>query len=238
MLGWPFLVAPGRRRDHTTIMAPRVLVEQLDYGVLEEQARPGPPRTVEARSARGRRLFIAYWTEPVEDVRDEHGRPLRMIYGFACLDGSLAAVDEADRRAALAAVRSAYRAFLADEDRHTVEPSAPFTLHSPAAAVAAQPDRSSRSLPAWLVGASALVILAVVAGVALLLVRPSPAVDVAPSSPTSSPALSPSPACPSPSRSVSPSASASPASRIKFRRSPDSSGSPAPPAPSRSPCPG
>jgi hypothetical protein len=234
MLGWPFLVAPGRRRDHTTIVAPRVLVEHLDYGVLEAQASPGPPGTVEASSARGRRLFIAYWTEPVEDVRDEHGRPLRIIYGFVCFDGTPAAVDDADRRAALGAVRSAYRAFLADEDRHTVVPSAPFTLRSPASAMAvAQPDRSPRSLAAWLIGASALVILAVVAGVALLVVRPSPAVDVGP------PPRSPSPVCAAPSPEDSPEASptASP-SRVRFRRSPGSSGSPAPPAPSRSPCPG
>jgi len=227
MLGWPFLVAPGRRRDHTTIVAPRVLVEHLDYGILEAQASPGPPGTVEASSARGLRLFIAYWTEPVNDVRDEHGRPLRMIYGFVCLDGTPATVEDADRRAALDAVRSAYRAFLADEDGQTVVSSAPFTLRSPARArAAAQPDRASRSLPAWLIGAAALVILAVVTGVALLIGRPSPAVDV------ESPPVSPSPVCTQPSPTDSPS------SQVKFRRTPGLPGSSAPPAPSRSPCPG
>lgn len=237
MLGWPFLVAPGRRRDHTTIMAPGVLVEQLDYGVLEEQTSPGPPRTVEARSARGRRLFIAYWTEPVDDVRDEHGRPLRMIYGFVCFDGTPAAVDNTDRQAALDAVRSAYRAFLADEDGHAVEPSAPFTLHSPALTMTAAPDRSPPSLPAWLIGASALVILAVVAGVALLIGRPTSAVDGGPPpvpslAPSVAPSAAPSPVCAAPS----PSDSRSPG--FRFRRSPGSSGSPALPAPNRSPCPG
>jgi hypothetical protein len=252
MLGWPFLVAPGRRRDHTTIVAPRILVEQLDYGVLEEQASPGPPRTVQARSARGRRLFIVYWTEPVPDVRDEHGRPLRMIYGIVSFDGPPSAAVDADRQAARDAVRPAYRAFLADEDGHAVVPSAPFPLHAPAALAApgaaepvAAPVGSARPrpFPVRLVAASAgavlVVVFVVVAGVALLASRPSPAMD---GPPAASPTPPSSPACvevePSASGTAAPSVPETAPSRIRFRRSPGSPGSPARPGPGRSPCPG
>ena len=66
-MGWPFLVAAGRRRDYTTLLAPRFLVAELDHGVLEQVVRPdarGRVRRPWWRSARGRglRLSVAYAT--------------------------------------------------------------------------------------------------------------------------------------------------------------------------------
>jgi hypothetical protein len=58
-VGWPFLVAAGRRRDYTILLAPDFLVADLDHGVLERVTGPdgedGRPTTVDTRSGRGRR---------------------------------------------------------------------------------------------------------------------------------------------------------------------------------------
>jgi hypothetical protein len=54
--GWPFLVASGRRRDYSTLMAPDFLVGELDYGILDEVVRPtseGDPATVVEVRTRG-----------------------------------------------------------------------------------------------------------------------------------------------------------------------------------------
>jgi hypothetical protein len=149
-------------------------------------------------------------------VRDEHGRPLRLIYGFICLDASVAGPDGADLGYARAAALETYRRFLADEDRLTVEASQPFPLRSgtapwpgaravPPATVAAAVARPRTA--AVFVGTVAVAVLAVLgAGAAVAWHRPAPAPAVCPSAPASAPAS----ARPSPLPALSPSLSPSP----------------------------
>jgi hypothetical protein len=195
MRGWPFLVASGRRRDYSTLMAPAPLVEALDYGFLEETVRPGAGVSVAQKvTAGGRRCTVVFATHEVtaDDVgdgraaRDEHGRPLRLLFGFVTVDAPVGRVDDADLATALDAVRPVYRRFLADEERVHVAGSGPFELRSPAPApapmaapMAAAPASGGRSRGPWYVAAALAVAGLVVAGVVALAVRGSgPADDV------------------------------------------------------------
>lgn len=149
-MGWPFLVAAGRRRDYSTLLAPDFLVADLDYGILETSVRPtsapGPAMTIDVRTGGGRALTVVYATHllaaadltmpdvnptlPVADPRDEHGRPLRLIYGFVAQDATLSRPDQADLTCALTAALATYRSFLQDEERAGVASSRPFALRS------------------------------------------------------------------------------------------------------------
>ncbi|MFC4590905.1 hypothetical protein [Sphaerisporangium corydalis] len=62
--------------------------------------------------------------------RDEHSRPLRLIYGF-CVDGTVSRPDEDDLRACREVALGAYRRFLGDEEGFTVEPGPEFRPVSP-----------------------------------------------------------------------------------------------------------
>jgi hypothetical protein len=197
--GWPFLIGAGRRRDYSTLMAPDFLVEALDYGVLDESVRPGSDGSVEVRTASGRRLTIVSATRPVKSVRDEHGRPLRLMYGFVCVDGSVPVPAAEDLATAFSVAWPVYEEFLADEDRLAVEPSAGFPLRSvvvrltPPALLPAVRNRA-----ALLLGGGVLAVgLTVTAAVSMAGEEP-------PRPPV--PSVSPAPS-PSPSRSISPSPS-------------------------------
>jgi hypothetical protein len=144
--GWPFLVAAGRRRDFTAVLAPAFLVTDLDYGVLPEvigPATPGdPPRVSHLRTRHGRRLTLVSTTrvlapgdltDPLQragGVRDEHGRPLRLVYGFAYPDTVDVQPARADLDAAREPALAAYGRFLADEEGFSVVASQPFPLRS------------------------------------------------------------------------------------------------------------
>ena len=195
-LGWPFLVAAGRRRDYSTLLAPDFLVSTLDYGILDESVRPGVDGSVEVRTRGGRRLTIVSATRSV-GVRDEHGRPLRMMYGFVCVAGSVPVPAAEDLAAALGVALPAYERFLADEDRVAVEPSAGFPLRSvvvglaPAALLPAARNRAVL----WLGGGVLALGLATTAAVSMSGAEaPSPVPSVSPApSPTPSPSISRSP---------------------------------------------
>jgi hypothetical protein len=168
-LGWPFLVAAGRRRDYSTLLAPRFLVAELDYGILNKVAEPttgeGPPAVIEVRTPRGRDLTIVYATHlltaadlltasdpvaedkavvPVLPPRDEHNRPLRLIYGFATPNVRISQPATTDLAFARAAALDVYRPFLENEEAITVIPSEPFPLQS---VVTARPDSSMELSP-------------------------------------------------------------------------------------------
>jgi hypothetical protein len=143
--GWPFLVAAGRRQDYRTVLAPAFLVADVDYGFLDQVVRPtpetGPATVVQARTARQRRLSVVYATHRLTaadltlsgtgtDPRDEHGRPLRLIYGYASPDAAVVEPVAADLERARTTALAAYRRFLADEERVEVIPSHPFPLCS------------------------------------------------------------------------------------------------------------
>ncbi len=232
--GWPFLVAAGRRRDYSTLLAPDFLIADLDYGILDEVVRPtseaGPATVVEVRTRGGRRLTIVYATHLLttadlparaSGVRDEHGRPLRLIYGFAALDTWIPAPAQDDLDAARDAALAVYRRFLGDEERFAVVPSRPFPLRSAVRAMLAAPEPVSSHPPRralWLGGAALAAGLAVAAAVSGF-GQHAPAIAPV-SCPTAGPSL-----IAVPSAGVAPPASAAPsASTAPSRRATPSAG--------------
>jgi hypothetical protein len=143
MNGWPFLIARGRGRGYGVLLAPDLL--RADYGLLEEVAGPlpaaEPVRVASARTGRGEGLTVAWSEHRVTaadladgtEPRDEHSRPLRLLYGFACREAIQGPPSDVDMTRAKDAALATYRRFLADERGFTVETSAPFELRSVAA---------------------------------------------------------------------------------------------------------
>jgi hypothetical protein len=204
--GWPLLVAAGRRRDYSTLLAPDFLVAELDYGVLETVVRPNAvndtPVVTDTCTGGGRQLAVVYATHLLTDVRDEHGRPLRLLYGFASPDAHIESPAQADLAVALDTGLDVYRRFLSDEEGTTVSGSAAFALRSVAHPLAAaEPDAPHRRVLALLAAAAAVVVAAVV--LALVFVaghRTPPSVpSVCPSRSTVDIGPSPAPSC-SPAR--------------------------------------
>lgn len=140
--GWPFLLARGRRTGHRVLLAPDFLVAEHDHGILEAVSGQGPDVT-ELTSFAGRRLTLRCSTHQVsardvttpERPRDEHGRPLRLIYGVVA-NGTDPVT--ADLQVALEAALDTYRRFLGGEDGFVVVQSPAFPLTVPAS-----PARSS-----------------------------------------------------------------------------------------------
>ena len=140
--GWPFLIARGRRRGYSVLLAPAFLVDQHDYGFLEEATgplHPGEPFRITTTSRAGRPLCLVWTEHPVsaadigsdgEPPRDEHSRPLRWINGFLCAGSTVSHPSEIDIASARTAARDTYRRFLANEERFRTERSAPLPLHS------------------------------------------------------------------------------------------------------------
>jgi hypothetical protein len=195
--GWPFLVAAGRRQDYRTLLAPAFLVADLDYGFLDTVVRPtpetGPATVVEARTLRRRRLSVVYATHRLTaadlirsgtgaDPRDEHGRPLRLIYGYVSPDAAVVEPAEADLERARTGALAAYRRFFADEERVEVTPSHPYPLRSRTAewpgprVPAPVPARVGGGFPRavrWLAGAAVVAVLTLAIALAAA-GRPSP----------------------------------------------------------------
>jgi hypothetical protein len=207
-MGWPFLIAAGRRRDYVTLLAPGFLVAELDHGVLERVLRPdaGPERAavVTARSGRGRPLVVVHATHLLTttdldgdgDARDEHGRPLRLIYGFTVPDVSTVEPDEADLRRAWERALAAYRSFLLDEERASVVGSAPFRLRSAVGTPVPPPvDATGDGTHRWLgVLVVAALVAVVIAGAAVWVrhdARPAPNPTACASAPGVPPVLPP-----------------------------------------------
>jgi hypothetical protein len=158
-------------------------------------ARPG---VVEVRTGAGRRLCLVSETHllTAEDLdgaepRDEHGRPLRLIYGYACPDGPVLEPDGTDLRHALSTALDVYRRYLVDEDRVTVVPSAPFTLRSRTTGWPVAASTARRRPVRLLVGAAALMavaVFAVGAGIGGRGPAPDHSPEPSPSAPSSAPA--------------------------------------------------
>jgi hypothetical protein len=157
-VGWPFLIARGRRRGYTILLAPDFLVAEREYGFLEEVAgtshQDSPVRTVRTATPGGQPVCLV-WTEysvraadladgAGVDPVDEHSRPLRLVHGFLCADGSVTEVSTADLDHAHRAALDTYRWFLDDEDGFSVRPSSAFRL----ASVLATPNRLPSRVPA------------------------------------------------------------------------------------------
>lgn len=191
---WPFLIARGRQRGYSVLLAPHFLVAEDDYGFLEEAAGPvhgsEPVRMGLATSRRGWRFGLV-WSEyrvtaadvgGTTDPRDEHSRPLRLSYGL--LTTGTATNDPADLDRARRAALDTYRRFLADEHHFTTEPSTQLDAHaveplgatetsvSPAPSEPLSPDpapdrRWAKALvisAAVVAGVAAVIVVAIVAG--------------------------------------------------------------------------
>lgn len=157
-VGWPFLVARGRRRGYSTLLAPGWLIAERGHGLIEELVGPvdgRPYRSATAVSPQGRLLNVV-WAEHLvtaADVastsapRDEHSRPLRLLYGFLCT--ATIVVDPAgDLTHSRLAALDTYRHFLADEEHFAVEASAPFEVAADVAAGTAPATHAVRET-AW-----------------------------------------------------------------------------------------
>jgi hypothetical protein len=151
---WPFLIARGRQRGYSVLLAPRFLLAEGDYGFLEQATGPvresAPVQADVATSRRGRRLGLV-WSEhrvtaedlsDTEDPYDEHSRPLLLLYGFVCADTTVSAPHGAGLDHARRVALDTYRQFLTDENGFTTQPSAPFDTRSPAVSGAVPFDRS------------------------------------------------------------------------------------------------
>jgi hypothetical protein len=202
--GWPFLIAPGRRRDYSTLIAPDFLVETLDYGVLNQAVRPSAdarPAVIGVRTGVGRELTVVYATHLLTAAdlitgpapamrsvgegpspRDEHNRPMRLVYGFVLADGWISQPATADLDQVLATVLDTYRGFLSHEDGAGVVGSRPFPVRSvvrprdhtqgtvapparPAAPQSQPSDGLSRGRTAAMISSVLVVAVAVVAAV-------------------------------------------------------------------------
>lgn len=169
MNGWPFLIARGRRRGYSVLLAPAFLHEE--YGLLEEVAGPvtaaEPVRVAATKNSRGHDLSVV-WSEhrvTAADVadgtepRDEHSRPLRLLYGFVCQETILTRPADTDLARSLASGLDTYRRFLAGEQRFTVESSTPFDLRTAGTSRQAAPPatrpRRNYAIPLALVGVAA-----------------------------------------------------------------------------------
>jgi hypothetical protein len=130
-LGWPFLVARGRTRGYSVLLAPDFLLARRDYGFLEDVAGPLPDGTP-FRSTTVRRDYGdigVVWCDCPTGLRDEHSRPLRLLAGFTCA-GTVSRPSELDLDAARTAASATFQRFLRNEDGFTVESAPPFPAQS------------------------------------------------------------------------------------------------------------
>lgn len=154
---WPFLIARGRQRGYSVLLAPHFLLAEGDYGFLEEATGPVPQaqpvRVGAATSQRGRRFGLV-WSEHLvtaadvggtADPRDEHSRPLRLLYGVLSADTAINASAGADLDHARRAALDTYRRFLTDEHHFTTEPSNPLDARAaePSASFAPTAERAA-----------------------------------------------------------------------------------------------
>lgn len=164
--GWPFLVASGRRRDYSILLAPAFLVAESDYGVLEEALTPGseeePPNAVQVSTRKGRSLTLVYATHlltagdlarpenaTAAEPRDEYNRPLRLMYGFVVPNALVREPASADLGIARDSALEVYRHFLDDEEAFTVVSSQPFPLQSAMADRPSPPTTAPTTRTPW-----------------------------------------------------------------------------------------
>lgn len=186
---WPFLIARGRRKGYSVLLAPGFLVADREHGFLEDIAGPTRPnepiRIAAAATPTGRRLSLV-WTDyrvlhadvasdgaagAAAHPVDEHSRPLRLLHGFLLSDGHVTGAEPADLERTREAALDTYRRFLADEEHFTIEESAPLPIASAVVQLAPTtplvPAPTRRRIPAT----AYLVLAALVAGIGLLLGR-------------------------------------------------------------------
>jgi len=146
--GFAFLVARGRHTGFRTLLAPPFLVEGDQHHVLAGATGTGGAgvdgaRIVELDKLAIGPLSVGYTSEAVrradvevagdgddEQLFDEHGRGLEVVYGVVCRAELLGPLHEQDLRTARGHALARYRRFLSDETGHDVESSVAFELSS------------------------------------------------------------------------------------------------------------
>lgn len=182
--GWPFLIARGRRRGYSVLLAPPLL--RKEYGVLEDVV--GPASGVQVATVRGACVVWEEYGVTEADIggepSDEHSRPLRLLHGVVSRER--VEPSEVDMGRVRAVALETYRRFLADEEGFAVEWSEP---------VAVPVRRRSQRSRRWLAlpVAAAGVLLAVVVIIATSEPEPGPP---PPCPTTTAPATAPATTCP------------------------------------------
>jgi len=146
--GFAFVVARGRHTGFRTLLAPPFLVEGDQHHVLAGATGTGGAgvdgaRIVELDKLAIGPLSVGYTSEAVrradvevagdgddEQLFDEHGRGLEVVYGVVCRAELLGPLHEQDLRTARGHALARYRRFLSDETGHDVESSVAFELSS------------------------------------------------------------------------------------------------------------
>lgn len=188
-LGWPFLIGRGRRAGHRVLLAPDFLVAADDHGVLEGIAGNTVINLGSLTVRSATHQVEAHDVHTPERPRDEHGRPLRLIYGVVARGIE---PTNADLPTALAAALATYRHFLQAEDKFPVEPSQGFPLATQPSTVdmVAPPRRPARTrVRVAVLSASAALVTVLAVGSTILLGQS--AQDPAPTTPPPAP-----PSCP------------------------------------------
>jgi hypothetical protein len=192
--GWAFLVARGRTEGYRFLLAPDFLLAKGAHAVIEARVSTlrrtdGEPEISVLPTPVGRLCLVAEThvateadlngvPEGTSFLRDEHGRPLHLTYGFVSDRLITGPVAREDLDNALTIVLATFRDFLSAEHSFTTRPAGPFTLRSATAALPADPvGNDNRRSRIGLVAATALVALVIVAvGVMVLSGGPAPTV--------------------------------------------------------------
>lgn len=146
---WPFLVARGRHRGYHVILAPGMLIDTRDHGVLDDAVVPSPqedtPSVLHVTTRSGRPLTIVHATHvvkatdlatpgtppPPKAPRDEHSRPLQLLYGYLTPGHHLLVPRLEDLTHARRTALTTYRDFLNDEDDFPLTASSSFQIPTP-----------------------------------------------------------------------------------------------------------
>jgi hypothetical protein len=199
--GWPFLVARGRRAGYRSLLVPPGLTDRgslLADALSGDGLAPGSVRTRTVDVSDVGPVLCTYRVERLDgsaglgepsELRDEHGRPLEILYGVACVTSTEPHVVQVDHHAldlARTAALSTYARLLADEGAFRPEESRAVQLRStpvprdaepvptpvrPVGAAAGATPRPATApprtgLPSWLLPAAVGLLVVVVAAVA------------------------------------------------------------------------
>ncbi|WP_155355002.1 hypothetical protein [Acrocarpospora macrocephala] len=139
---WPFLVARGRRAGYRTLLMPQPFLAEGDAALLENNVQPSGvpdrPEVLNLTTRMGRAISVVHATHRLtaadlgqaDDPKDEHGRPLHLLYGYVRPRGTRVEPDPADLRTARATALEVYRRFLDDEANFTTGAGQPFPLRT------------------------------------------------------------------------------------------------------------
>lgn len=107
MQGWPFAVARTATSGYRLLLVPPPLQDPAQRALVQRSVAPGDDTAGRPARRTVGELTLVYRTHHLPGV-DEHGRPLVMVYGFAC-PGRVAEVADEDLRRSLVMAQESYR---------------------------------------------------------------------------------------------------------------------------------